>query len=88
MEKLLHVLHQLVDHGNTVVVIEHNLEVVKTADHLIDLGPEGGEQGGQLVAAGTPEEVAAAPGSWTGQCLRPLLGGPRGSLSLNGRVAE
>jgi len=77
VEKLLGVLHRLVEHGNTVVVIEHNLEVVKTADYLIDLGPEGGEAGGRLVASGSPEAVAAAPGSWTGQVLRPLLDGPR-----------
>ena len=82
VERLLRVLHQLVEHGNTVVVIEHNLEVVKTADYLIDLGPEGGEAGGELVAAGTPEEVARHPGSWTGRFLRPLLDGPRGSLGL------
>ncbi len=81
VEKLLGVLHQLVEHGNTVVVIEHNLEVVKTADYVIDLGPEGGEEGGQLVAAGSPEAVAAQPGSWTGRWLRPLLNGPRGSLT-------
>jgi len=73
VEKLLSVLHQLVDHGNTVVVIEHNLEVVKTSDYLIDLGPEGGERGGRLVASGTPEAVAANPASWTGRFLRPLL---------------
>ena len=73
VEKLLHVLHRLVDHGNTVVVIEHNLDVVKTADYVIDLGPEGGEEGGRLVAHGTPEAVAATRGSWTGQFLRPLL---------------
>jgi len=73
IEKLLGVLHQLVDHGNTVVVIEHNLEVIKTADALIDLGPEGGEAGGELVASGTPEAVAANPRSWTGRFLRPLL---------------
>ena len=91
IEKLLGVLHQLVAHGNTVVVIEHNLDVIKTADHLIDLGPEGGEGGGQLVAAGTPEEIAACPSSWTGRFLRPLLQGPRGSLTRamtqNGRGA-
>jgi len=81
VEKLLSVLHRLVDHGNTVVVIEHNLDVIKTADYLIDLGPEGGEAGGQIVAAGTPEEVAGEPRSFTGQCLRPLLDGPRGYLS-------
>ncbi|MBI3021190.1 MAG: excinuclease ABC subunit UvrA, partial [Candidatus Omnitrophica bacterium] len=73
VERLLSVLHQLVDHGNAVVVIEHNLEVIKTADYLIDLGPEGGEAGGELVAAGTPEAVAAHPDSWTGQVLRRVL---------------
>jgi len=73
VERLLQVLHQLVDYGNTVVVIEHNLEVIKTADYLIDLGPEGGAAGGRLVACGTPETVAAAKGSRTGACLRPLL---------------
>ncbi|PIQ83766.1 MAG: excinuclease ABC subunit A [Candidatus Omnitrophica bacterium CG11_big_fil_rev_8_21_14_0_20_63_9] len=82
IEKLLRVLHQLVDHGNTVVVIEHNLDVIKTADHLIDLGPEGGEAGGRVVAAGTPEQVAEVSASWTGRFLRPLLGGPRGSLTV------
>ena len=66
MKKLLEVLHQLVDVGNTVIVIEHNLEVVKTADYLIDLGPEGGEEGGYVVATGTPEEVAAVEESYTG----------------------
>jgi excinuclease ABC subunit A len=73
VERLLHVLHRLVDHGNTVVVIEHNLDVLKTADWLIDLGPEGGGRGGELVAAGTPEQVAADPASYTGQYLRPIL---------------
>jgi excinuclease ABC subunit A len=62
-----------VDQGNTVVVIEHNLEVVKTADHIIDLGPGGGGAGGEVVAAGSPEEVAATPGSYTGEYLRPLV---------------
>jgi excinuclease ABC subunit A len=66
---LLDVLHQLVDQGNTVVVIEHNLDVIRSADHVIDLGPEGGEQGGRVVAAGTPEEIEATPGSFTGQFL-------------------
>ena len=92
VERLLRVLHQLVDHGNTVVVIEHNLDVIKTADYLIDLGPEGGEGGGRLVAAGTPEDVASTAQSFTGQFLRPLLTGPRGSLRLDhpehGRAAE
>jgi len=73
VEKLLEVLHALVDQGNTVVVIEHNLEVIKTADHIIDLGPEGGNGGGRIVAQGTPEEVARASGSYTGQFLAPYL---------------
>jgi excinuclease ABC subunit A len=72
--KLLDVLNKLVDQGNTVVVIEHNLDVIRSADHLIDLGPEGGAGGGRVVAAGTPEEVAANPKSATGQFLQPLLG--------------
>ncbi|MCE2395773.1 excinuclease ABC subunit UvrA, partial [Candidatus Poribacteria bacterium] len=77
VKKLLEVLHQLVNVGNTVIVIEHNLEVVKTADYLIDLGPEGGEAGGYVVATGTPEEVAAVEESYTGIALQPALA-PRG----------
>jgi excinuclease ABC subunit A len=73
VEQLLQVLHRLRDEGNTVVVIEHNLDVIKTADWVIDLGPEGGEGGGQLIATGTPEDIAANPGSWTGRFLAPLL---------------
>jgi excinuclease ABC subunit A len=73
VSKLLGVLHRLVDAGNTVVVIEHNLEVIKTADHIIDLGPEGGGGGGEVVAEGTPEEVAEVSGSYTGQYLKPFL---------------
>ncbi len=73
VEQLLHVLHRLRDEGNTVVVIEHNLEVIKTADWVIDLGPEGGEGGGEVVATGTPEDIAASEASWTGKYLRPLL---------------
>ena len=69
IEKLLEVLQRLVDQGNTVVVIEHNLDVIKTADRLLDMGPEGGEEGGYLMAAGTPEEVAAEPDSATGGFL-------------------
>jgi excinuclease ABC subunit A len=72
-KKLLEVLHELVDHGNTVVVIEHNLDVVKTADWLLDFGPEGGDGGGCIVAEGTPEEVAKNPASWTGKYLAELL---------------
>ncbi len=73
VRKLLEVLHALVDQGNTVVVIEHNLEVIKTADWVLDLGPEGGEGGGRLVVEGTPEDVAASKASHTGRYLRPLL---------------
>ncbi len=71
--QLLRVLHRLRDHGNTIVVIEHNLDVIKTADWLVDIGPEGGNGGGKLLVAGTPEQVAATPGSHTGRFLRPML---------------
>jgi excinuclease ABC subunit A len=71
---LLEVLHRLVDKGNTVLVIEHNLDVIKTADWIVDLGPEGGEAGGRIVAKGTPEQVAAMPESYTGSFLRRALG--------------
>ena len=71
--KLLEVLHELVDSGNTVVVIEHNLEVIKTADWIIDLGPEGGDGGGEIVAEGTPEDVVKVKRSYTGQFLKPVL---------------
>ena len=70
---LLEVLHRLVDKGNSVIVIEHNLDVIKTADWVVDLGPEGGEGGGQIVAAGTPEDVANVAGSFTGQYLKRVL---------------
>jgi excinuclease ABC subunit A len=73
IEKLLETLQRLVDGGNTMLVIEHNLDVIKQADYLVDLGPEGGEAGGEVVAVGTPEEVAQVPDSYTGQFLRPLL---------------
>jgi excinuclease ABC subunit A len=73
IEMLLKVLHRLRDHGNTVIVIEHNLDVIKTADWLIDLGPEGGDGGGRIIATGTPESVAEVPGSYTGRYLAPLL---------------
>jgi excinuclease ABC subunit A len=85
VERLLTVLHRLVDHGNTVVVIEHNLDVLKTADWLIDLGPEGGERGGYVIAAGTPEQLAGNPGSSTGQYLRePLAKAGRRPEKSNG----
>ena len=73
VKRLLEVLHRLTDRGNTVIVIEHQIDVIKTADWIIDLGPEGGEEGGRIVAQGTPEEVARIPGSHTGQALAPLL---------------
>ena len=77
VRKLLEVLHELVDQGNTVIVIEHNLDVVKTADWIIDIGPEGGDGGGELVAVGTPEDVAEEPRSHTGRYLKPMLTGRR-----------
>jgi excinuclease ABC subunit A len=70
---LLEVIHRLRDQGNTVVIIEHNLDVIKTADWLIDLGPEGGAGGGQIIAQGTPEQVANSKASFTGRYLAPLL---------------
>jgi excinuclease ABC subunit A len=73
IRQLLKVLHRLRDHGNTVVVIEHNLDVIKTADWLIDLGPEGGDGGGEVVATGTPEQIAQNTRSHTGRYLAPLL---------------
>ena len=74
VERLLQVLLRLRDAGNSLIVIEHNLDVVKTADYIVDLGPEGGDEGGRVVACGTPEEIAADPASHTGEYLRPLLG--------------
>jgi excinuclease ABC subunit A len=73
IERLLNVLNRLVGQGNTVLVIEHNLDVIKTADHIIDLGPEGGEEGGYIVVTGAPEEVADDPASYTGQFLKRVL---------------
>ena len=75
VHKLIEVLHRLVEGGNTVVIIEHNLDIIKVADHVIDLGPEGGDRGGKLVAQGTPEQVAATAKSYTGQSLKPYLNG-------------
>ena len=98
VRNLLAVLHALVDQGNTVIVIEHNLEVVKTADWIVDLGPEGGDKGGRIVAAGRPEEVALVEESFTGQYLHPGperrrrgAGGPparRGPETISGRFRE
>src|SRR5919197_5541644 len=88
VQRLLDVLARLVDAGNTVVVIEHNLDVIKSADHLIDLGPEGGEAGGELVATGTPEEVAAEPASYTGAFLADLVEPTVRSLGARQRRTE
>ena len=73
IEQLLQVLHELTERGNTVVVIEHNLDVIKTADWIVDMGPEGGFRGGQVIATGTPEQVAKNPASYTGQYLTRVL---------------
>ncbi|MBP5294447.1 MAG: AAA family ATPase, partial [Lachnospiraceae bacterium] len=73
VRKLVEILHRLVEGGNTVIVIEHNLDVVKNADYIIDMGPEGGERGGTVVAEGTPEEVSEVPQSYTGQFLKKIL---------------
>ena len=81
IRQLLEVLHRLRDGGNTVVIIEHNLDVIKTADWLIDLGPEGGSGGGQIIATGTPEDVAANKSSHTGRFLAPLLPAPKKSAT-------
>ena len=86
--KLLDVLHELVDQGNTVIVIEHNLEVIKTADHIVDLGPEGGDAGGRVVATGTPEEVAQVPDSYTGQYLKQLLDKRGGAAKSKPKAAS
>jgi excinuclease ABC subunit A len=74
VKKLLEVLHELVEQGNTVVVIEHNLDVIKTADHIVDIGPEGGDGGGRVVATGTPEAMAGVERSHTGRYLKAILG--------------
>jgi excinuclease ABC subunit A len=73
ISKLLEVLNRLVDAGNTVVVIEHNLDIIKSADYVVDLGPEGGDEGGEVVAQGTPEQIARAKKSFTGKFLKPVL---------------
>jgi excinuclease ABC subunit A len=84
---LLKVLHQLRDAGNTLVVIEHNLDVVKTADWVIDLGPEGGDGGGRIIATGAPEAVAASPESYTGRYLAPVLLRQKGRKRRSGPTA-
>jgi excinuclease ABC subunit A len=86
--KLLDVLHELVEQGNTVVVIEHNLEVIKTADWIIDLGPEGGDGGGEIIAAGTPEDIAGAPRSYTGRFLAPVLARKEARRKARTQAAE
>ena len=73
VHKLTEILHRLADGGNTVVVIEHNLDVIKTADYIIDIGPEGGDKGGTVIASGTPEEVAQSEGSYTGIYVKKML---------------
>ena len=73
VRKLLEVLHKLVDQGNTVVVIEHNLDVIKTADYLIDIGPEGGHKGGMILGSGTPEDICKIKESYTAEYLKPIL---------------
>ena len=81
IEMLLSVLHRLRDHGNTVVVIEHNLDVIKTADWVVDLGPEGGDGGGRIIATGTPEDVALVKGSYTGRYLARFLAARPGAVA-------
>ena len=73
VHKLIEILHRLTEGGNSVIVIEHNLDVIKTADYIIDIGPEGGEKGGTVIAAGTPEKIAENPDSYTGKYIRKML---------------
>ena len=73
LDKLIKILQQLADNGNTILIIEHNLDLIKIADHVIDLGPEGGDFGGEVIACGTPEEVSKEPNSFTGQYLKPFF---------------
>jgi excinuclease ABC subunit A len=86
--KLLDVLNKLVDQGNTVVIIEHNLDVIKSADYVIDLGPEGGEGGGRIVAKGTPEDVGRSRESFTGHFLADILRAPEGDRRASPDVPE
>ena len=86
ISRLLVVLQRLVENGDTVLVIEHNLDVIKAADYIIDLGPEGGDKGGTIVATGTPEKIAKAPGSYTGKYLKPVL--ERDRARMDKRIKE
>jgi excinuclease ABC subunit A len=88
IQRLLEVLTRLVDAGNTVVVIEHNLDVIKVADQIIDLGPEGGEEGGRVIATGTPEKVATVAGSYTGTFLADVLPAPAGAVRSRSGTAR
>ena len=85
MHRLVDVLQKLVDAGNTVVVIEHNLDVIKVADYILDLGPEGGDGGGRLVASGTPEEVAQCEKSYTGRYLGPVLAKTKAAMQAKSK---
>src|SRR5208282_3664946 len=90
VRKLLEVLHRLTDLGNTVIIIEHNLDIVRNADYVLDMGPEGGERGGRIVAHGTPEQIATVPGSYTGSFLArhyTANGSGQTHASLNGRAS-
>jgi excinuclease ABC subunit A len=87
VHKLIGILQRLAEGGNTVIVIEHNLDLIKTADYIIDLGPEGGDNGGQVIATGTPEEIAANGNSYTGQYLRKILDAAKGVSSKAPRLS-
>ena len=86
VERLLHVLHRLVDQGNTVLVIEHNLDVIKTADYILDLGPEGGEEGGQIVASGSVQEIIDSPKSYTGKFLADKIKKDQNRVKYQGKM--
>jgi excinuclease ABC subunit A len=88
VHKLVDILNRLAENGNTVLVIEHNLDVIKTADYIIDLGPEGGDKGGTIVAGGSPEEVCEVAGSYTGQFLKPVLDITRERMKHGGMVVD
>ena len=88
VHKLVDILSRLAENGNTVLVIEHNLDVIKTADYIIDLGPEGGDKGGTIVATGSPEEVCEVPGSFTGQFLKPVIDMTLARMEKSGPVDQ